>query len=392
MIAAVYARKSTEQGGVADEAKSVTRQIEHATAYAIGKGWTVDPAHVYVDDGISGAEFVNRPGLSALLAALSPRPPFDVLVIAESSRLGREQVETSWTLKRITDRGVRVFFYLEDREALMDTPTAKVLASLAGFASETERAMARSRTYDALARKAKAGHVTGGTVFGYQNVRVDGHVERRIHEPEAAVVRRIFTDYAHGIGLKALAATLTREQAPVPIPRRRDRLPGWAPSALHAMLGRELYIGIASWGARKKTDVGGRTKVRRWRLETERIRVECPDLRIIPEPLWQAVQARRTAHATARGTWTRGPAPAPALLAGLARCAQWRGTHAARADPRERDAPSARHGVRLRGARPESQLRERRRAARDHDGHRCPRELGPRSRARRDRGGGPGSC
>jgi hypothetical protein len=63
---------------------------------------------------------------------------------------------------------------------------------------------------------------------------------------------------------------------PLPVPRRRDRMPGWAPSALHAMLGRALYIGIASWGARKKTDVGGRTKVRRWRPETERIRVEVP--------------------------------------------------------------------------------------------------------------------
>ena len=50
MIAAIYARKSTEQG-VADEAKSVTRQVEHATAYAARKGWTVDPAHVYGDDG-----------------------------------------------------------------------------------------------------------------------------------------------------------------------------------------------------------------------------------------------------------------------------------------------------------------------------------------------------
>jgi hypothetical protein len=29
MIAAVYARKSTEQNGVADEEKSVTRQVEH---------------------------------------------------------------------------------------------------------------------------------------------------------------------------------------------------------------------------------------------------------------------------------------------------------------------------------------------------------------------------
>jgi len=40
MIAAIYARKSTEQNGVADEAKSVTRQIDNARAYATKKGWT----------------------------------------------------------------------------------------------------------------------------------------------------------------------------------------------------------------------------------------------------------------------------------------------------------------------------------------------------------------
>jgi DNA invertase Pin-like site-specific DNA recombinase len=40
MIAAVYARKSTEQSGVPDEQRSVARQIEHATAYARRKGWT----------------------------------------------------------------------------------------------------------------------------------------------------------------------------------------------------------------------------------------------------------------------------------------------------------------------------------------------------------------
>jgi hypothetical protein len=30
MIAAIYARKSTDQSGVADEAKSVRRQIDHS--------------------------------------------------------------------------------------------------------------------------------------------------------------------------------------------------------------------------------------------------------------------------------------------------------------------------------------------------------------------------
>jgi DNA invertase Pin-like site-specific DNA recombinase len=72
--AAVYARKSTDQSAVADEAKSVRRQIGHARAYATKKGWTVDDAHVYVDDGISGAEFQNRPGFVRLMNALKPRP------------------------------------------------------------------------------------------------------------------------------------------------------------------------------------------------------------------------------------------------------------------------------------------------------------------------------
>ena len=93
MIAAVYARKSTEQNGVADEAKSVRRQVEHARAYATRKGWTVADEHVYVDDGVSGAEFANRPGFVRLMAALKPRPSFGVLIMSEESRLGREQIE-----------------------------------------------------------------------------------------------------------------------------------------------------------------------------------------------------------------------------------------------------------------------------------------------------------
>jgi DNA invertase Pin-like site-specific DNA recombinase len=109
MIAALYARKSTEQT-VADEAKSVTRQIDHARAYAARKGWIVTDAHVYVDDGISGAEFLKRPGFLRLMNALKPRPPFQVLVMSEESRLGREAIETAYALKQLIAAGVRVFF------------------------------------------------------------------------------------------------------------------------------------------------------------------------------------------------------------------------------------------------------------------------------------------
>ena len=165
MICAVYARKSTEQNGVADEAKSVARQVEHARAYATNKGWTVAVEHLFVDDGISGALFgASRPGLARLLAALAPHPAFRVLIMSEESRLGREAIETAWVLKRLTDAGVRVFTYLDDRERTLDSPRDKVMLSLTAFAAEMERDRARVRTHDALMRKAKSGHVTGGVV------------------------------------------------------------------------------------------------------------------------------------------------------------------------------------------------------------------------------------
>ena len=62
MIAGIYARKSTEQNGVADEAKSVSRQTEQARKFAALHGWTIDENHIYIDDAVSGAEFTKRPG------------------------------------------------------------------------------------------------------------------------------------------------------------------------------------------------------------------------------------------------------------------------------------------------------------------------------------------
>ena len=115
---------------MAVEQESVTRQIEHARQYATRKGWIVADEHVYVDDGISGAEFANRPGFLRLMNALKPRAPFQALIMSEESRLGREAIETAYALKQLVQAGVRMFFYLEDRERTLDSPTDKIMLSL----------------------------------------------------------------------------------------------------------------------------------------------------------------------------------------------------------------------------------------------------------------------
>ena len=126
--------------------------------------------------------------------------------MSEESRLGREAIETAYALKQLVQAGVRVFFYLEDRERTLDSPTDKIMLSLTAFADELEREKARQRTYDAMLRKARAGHVTGGRVFGYDNVTCSAPTASGRTSSggstrhEAAVVRRIFELSADGRG------------------------------------------------------------------------------------------------------------------------------------------------------------------------------------------------
>jgi site-specific DNA recombinase len=257
MHAAIYARKSTDQN-LPDEEKSVTRQVERARAFAARKGWTVADAHVYADDGISGAEFTKRPGFLRLMNALRPRAPFQILIMAEESRLGREQIETAWALKQLTQAGVQVWLYLDDRQRTLDSPTEKLLMSVAAFADELERDRARQRTYDALERKARALHVTGGRVYGYDNVEVrasDGrrlHVVRQVNPEQAAVVRRIFALRAEGQGFTRIAKALNEDR--VAPPRRSS---GWAPTAVREILLRPLYRGEVVWNRLRKRDRWG---------------------------------------------------------------------------------------------------------------------------------------
>ena len=336
MIAAIYARKSTDQTGVADEQKSITRQVEHARAYATRKRWTVDEASVYVDDGISGAEFANRPGFLRLMNALKPRAPFQVLVMSEESRLGREAIETAYALKQLVQAGVRVFFYLEDRERTLDSPTDKIMLSLTTFADELEREKARQRTHDAMIRKARAGHVTGGRLFGYDNIDVPGpdgtraHVERRINLDEAAVVRRIFAWCASGTGYTRIAKALNAEHAVCPRPQQ-SRPAGWAPSSVNEILHRPIYRGELVWNATRKRDRWGQHH-QHARPDSEWIRRPAPELRIVSEDLWQAAHGRlagiraQLEKATGQAAGGRHGArrrgnESPYLLSGFARCA-----------------------------------------------------------------------
>jgi site-specific DNA recombinase len=203
------------------------------------------------------------------------------------------------------------------------------MLSLTAFADELEREKARQRTYDAMQRKARAGHVTGSACFGYRNIRTAaGHVERQIDNAEAEVIRRIFRLAAEGFGQKAIAKMLNAAGALSP-QAQQGRSRTWAPTSVREVLFRPAYRGEIVWNQTRKRDTWGR-KHQTGRPEADWIRQAAPALRIVTDAEWKAAHARLDA---ARAVYLRGtngrpfgrPAlgsPSKYLLTGLARCGE----------------------------------------------------------------------
>jgi len=322
MRCAIYARKSTDEPDKHEHNKSTTRQIDHARKFIEGKGWTAAEEHIYLDDGISGAEFQNRPGFQALIAALKPKA-FDAIVCSEPSRLGRHATYTAYHILQIVDAGVRIFYYLTGEEEKADTPEARLIGTIKGYADEMERVRSRQRVRDAHYRLASQGFSTGTKVYGYRSVPVYSGEDRpspvklEVHPEEAQVVKRIFQMYADGYGLKRVARHLNREGIPAP------RSDGWWDGTIRAMLHQELYRGTRIWGRTRKDDRNGRTGLVVKQAPT--VIRDCPELVITDEALWDAVHVRLKETRTnylrdGNGRLLGRPTHSSALLSGLGAC------------------------------------------------------------------------
>lgn len=346
IVAAIYARRSTEQNGADADARSVVRQIENARAFAAARGWTIAEQHVYADDAVSGADVKRLVNRQRLLDAIRNRPPFDVLIMRDASRFSRRDGDEAFgELKRIAQAGVKIWFYADQTMFEFGTFAANITGIVRAEMNAEYRRQIAKWTKEAMLRKARAGHVTGGRVFGYDNVDVmpDGRhlprasgekrrpeavrVERRINEEEAAVVVRIFEMAAAGAGFKRISKRLNDER--VPSPRAQQGRPhGWAASSIRPVLFRTLYRGVITWGKSVQRDESGAPCYRRQPPE-EWLTVPVEHLRIVPDTLWQAAHARIAAAAAVYFGTTDGrrwghPAvgvESKYLLSGLSTCA-----------------------------------------------------------------------
>ncbi|MCB9959677.1 MAG: recombinase family protein [Rhodospirillaceae bacterium] len=316
--AVIYARYSSDLQRDA----SIEDQIRLCQERAAAEGWKV--VQCYTDHSTSGASLM-RPGIQMLLQeAASGR--FQVVLAEALDRVSRDQEDIAAVFKRLAFAGAKIVTLSEGTISelhigLKGTMNALFLKDLA---DKTRRG------------RVEAGKSGGGNAYGYKverQIGAGGEVERgergerSIDEAQAAVVRRIFADYAAGISPRVIAKTLNSEGVLGPTGA------GWGPSTIHGnkdrgtgILNNELYVGRLVWNRLryiKNPETGKR--VSRLNPQADWIVQEVPDLRITEQALWDKVKARQEACALGKhtqndagGFWDRRRPRF--LLSGLVKC------------------------------------------------------------------------
>lgn len=310
MKTAAYARYSSDQQRDA----SLDDQLRNCRTFCTRQGWP-DPVE-FTDAAISGAR-LDRPGYQRLLAEAHR---FDVILVDDLSRLSRDSLEAARAVRQLKFAGVRVVSVSDGIDSARKDFKAGV--GLRGLMSELYLDDLAEKTHRGLTGRALQGASAGGLPYGYSVVSAG---QRAIHEPQAAIVRRIYADYLAGASPREICARLNEER--VPSPRNGQ----WAQSVVYGdvrrgigILANPIYIGRQIWNRShwtKHPETG--RKVRKERPESEWITTEHPELAIITLEMWEAAQKRIRGK---RAPWVvvshgGGPGRPPKhLLSGILRC------------------------------------------------------------------------
>ena len=285
MIYAIYARYSSDlqsEHSIEDQVRLCRERIEQSGGHV---------GEIYTDAAISGAFVINRPGIRTLLED-ARRGKFDRVMAEALDRISRDQEDVAAIFKRLSHLDIKIHTLSEGEISelhigLKGTMNALFLKDIAAKVRRGQR----GRLEDGLA--------PAGICYGYRPVHemnARGEVsrgKREIIEDQADIIRRIFKEYVAGVSPRAIAKTLNIEGIPSP------RGGQWVASAINGsrsrksgILHNELYVGRMTYNRqtfRKDPDTGKR--IPRINPQSEWKTAEVPDLRIIPDELWNRVHA-----------------------------------------------------------------------------------------------------
>jgi len=318
-IAAVYLRVSTESQR---QQQTIQSQRETVLTHANERGWQINPALIFTDDGYSGAR-LDRPGLDALRDHVVQGTLGYVLALSPDriSRKFAHQVLLHEEFARYNTK----FVFVNTPDA--DTPQQVLLQQILSAISEYERDRIAERSRRGKIYRARQGslNMISRPPYGYDLIKKTdtNGAQLVMNESEAAMVRLIFSLYTQKGG--TIPGVMKQLNHLGHQPRHAQQ---WGSSTVAVILRNEAYIGKAAYqkttgtGRRAKRNRTGRKKggvVRRMEGRMTRPREDwiiLPIPSIIDDDTFKRAQAQRKANRrySSRNTHT------PSLLQGLCVC------------------------------------------------------------------------
>jgi site-specific DNA recombinase len=241
MQVALYARVSTNRQ---QHHQTIEQQLDRLRAHvAAHPEWHLDDAHIFRDDGYSGAK-LNRPGLDRL-RDLAAQAAFTRVLITAPDRLARNYVHQMLLIEELTQRGCSVEFL--DRP-MSDDPHDQLLLQIRGAVAEYERTLIADRMRRGRQARLRTGLLLPWTVAPYGYV-LDPERPRdpsrvRLDPVKTAVVQQIFacfTDPQTPATLYWVAKHLSDDGIPSPTGTNR-----WNVSSIRGILRSPAYTGRAA--------------------------------------------------------------------------------------------------------------------------------------------------
>ena len=196
---AAYARVSSAKDAMHH---SLSAQVSYYSEYIQKRpGW--EYVGVYADEAKTGTKDTRENFQRMLEDCRSGK--IDMIITKSVSRFARNTITLLETVRELKDKGIEVFFEEQNIRSL-SMEGELMLTILASFAQEESRSASENQKWR-IQKNFQEGIPWNGVVLGYRQK----NGKYVVQQDEAAVVRRIFTEYLAGKGTIAIAKGLNAD-------------------------------------------------------------------------------------------------------------------------------------------------------------------------------------
>ena len=232
--AVIYARYSS----YGQTEQSIEGQVRECTEYA--KQNDIVIVGSYIDRAMTGTND-NRTDFQKMIKD-SAKKAWDLVLVYKLDRFSRNKYEMAVHKKTLRDNGIKI---ISVKENIPDSPEGIILESmLEGMAEYYSVELAQKVRRGQKETRIKGNYCGGGVPYGYKVETINGNKKFVICNEEAAIVKRMFEEYAAGKICREIIDGLTADGI-----YGRDGKPFGA-TGVYGILHNERYIGIY----RHKTD------------------------------------------------------------------------------------------------------------------------------------------